>query len=210
MPAPRRRGARGTGGRTLSADRTNEILSQLEEIFLSSGFAHLTVDALADRLHCSKSTLYAVAQSRDEIVVAVVKHFFRNAARRIESKVEAISDPREKVASYLSGVGEEMSRVSAHCYSDMVSFEITRSIYDHNSRVAASRVHSMIQDGISSGAFRQLHAEFVGEAISVLIGGIQEGTLLQRTGLSSGEAYQELSGLVLGSLTNYGGRVESA
>jgi AcrR family transcriptional regulator len=194
----------------LTADRRSELLSQLEELFLRAGFAHLTVDTLTEELHCSKSTLYAVAPSRDEIIVAVIKHFFRNAADRIESQIEAIADPRERIARYLAGVGREMSRVSARGYSDMISYEITRSIYDHNSRVAAGRVHAMIQEGIASGAFRQLHAEFVGEAISLLIEGIQEGTLLQRTGLSSGEAYRELSGLVLGSLTNNGEPADAA
>ena len=200
----RRRRMRGAGGRKLTGDRRSELLQQLEELFLRAGFAHLTIDALTEELHCSKSTLYAIAPSRDELVIVVIKHFFRTAAGRIESQVAAIDHPRDRIASYLAGVGREMSRVSARSYADMVTHEITRSIYDHNSRVAAARVHSMIQEGIESGAFRQLHAEFVGEAISLLIEGIQEGALLQRTGLSSGEAYRELSSLVLGSLANNG------
>jgi AcrR family transcriptional regulator len=200
----RRRNVRGNSGRSLTNDRRSSVLQQLEELFLSEGFADSTVEALVTRLRCSKSTLYGIAPSRDEIIVVVVKQFFREAAQRIEAAVGEIADPRDRIASYLAGVGSQMGRMSERCYSDMVSYAITRDIYDHNSRVAAGRVNSMIQEGIAVGAFRQLHAEFVGQAISLLIEGIQEGTLLRRTGLTSGEAYQELSGLVLASLTNYG------
>lgn len=200
----RRRNMRRYSGRSLTSNRRTSVLRQLEELFLSEGFADFTVEALVARLRCSKSTLYGIASSRDEIIVVVVKQFFRAAAQRIEAAVGEIADPRDRIATYLAGVGIEMSRMSERCYSDMVSYAITRDIYDHNSEVAASRVNSMIQEGITAGAFRQLHAEFVGQAISLLIEGIQEGTLLRLTGLSSGEAYHELSGLVLASLTNYG------
>jgi hypothetical protein len=131
-----------------------------------------------------------------------VKHFFREAAARIEASVAPIRDPRERIATYLAGVGREMRRMSPTCYADMLAFGTTRDIYDHNSRVAARRVHDMIHEGIASGAFRSVHAEFIGEAVSILIAGIQQGELLERTGLSSGEAFGELSTLVLAALTN--------
>ena len=188
--------------RRRTGDHTEAILEQLEELFLDVGFAHLTVGALAKEVHCSKSTLYGVAPSRDQLVVAVVKHFFRHAAARIEARVAEITDPRDRVAIYLAGVGDEMRRMSPACYADMIGFETTRGIYDHNSRVAASRVHEMIHEGIRSGAFRPVHAEFVGEAVSLLIEGIQQGALLERTGLSSGDAFAELGELVLAALTN--------
>jgi AcrR family transcriptional regulator len=188
-------------GRRGASDRTEALLQQLEDLFLDLGFADLTVDALAKKLQCSKSTLYAIEPSRDQLVVAVVKHFFRHAAARIEAKVAEIHDPRDRVAIYLAGVGEEMRRMSPTCYADMVAFGTTRGIYDHNSRVAARRVQEMIRDGITSGAFRPLHAEFVGQAVSLLIEGIQQGALLDRTGLSSGDAFGELAELVLAALT---------
>jgi AcrR family transcriptional regulator len=183
-----------------SSERSEALLQQLEDLFLEVGFVDLTVDALARKLQCSKSTLYAIEPSRDQLVVAVVKHFFRYAAARIEAKVAEIHDPRDRVAVYLAGVGEEMRRMSPACYADMVASGTTRGIYDHNSRVAARRVQEMIREGITCGAFRPLHAEFVGQAVSLLIEGIQQGALLDRTGLSSGDAFVELAELVLSAL----------
>jgi hypothetical protein len=55
---------------------------------------------------------------------------------------------------------------------------------------------------VASRSFREVNAQFVGEAVSLLIEGIMHGGLLERTGLSSGDAYVELGSLVLSALTN--------
>jgi AcrR family transcriptional regulator len=45
--------------------RQAELLDQLEALFLAEGFARFTLEDLAVRLHCSKSTLYALAGSKE-------------------------------------------------------------------------------------------------------------------------------------------------
>jgi AcrR family transcriptional regulator len=44
--------------------RQAELLDQLEALFLAQGFARFTLEDLAVGLHCSKSTLYAMAGSK--------------------------------------------------------------------------------------------------------------------------------------------------
>lgn len=169
---------------------------------LAEGFARLTVDDLAARLQCSKSTLYAISSSKDYLVTTAIKHFFRDATANIEERIAGVADPAERIAAYLAGVGTEMRRLSQACYDDMVAHDSTRDIYAINSAAAARRVREFIRDGIGTGRFRTVHAEFLGEAVGLLIDGIQHGELLARTGLSSGDAFTELSDLVLSALTN--------
>lgn len=188
--------------RPLRDQRREALLARLEELILDRGFADLTMDQVAARLKCSKSALYALAPSKEQLVTLVVKRFFREATSAVEMRVASVTDPTERVAAYLAGVGEQMRRMSPTCYADMVRFPVTGDIYDLNSRAAAEHVRQMIQDGIKQGIFRSLHARFIGEAASVLIESIQHGGLLERVGLSSGDAYAELSSLVLGALTS--------
>lgn len=192
-------------GRSLPDERRGALLGRLEELILAQGFRDLTLDQVAAKLRCSKSALYALAASKEQLVTTVVKQFFRDATTRVEGKTASITDPREQVATYLAAVGDEMRRMSPGCYEDMVHFPVTRDIYDLNSRSAAERVREMIQAGIKQGVFRSVHARFVGETVSVLIESIQHGGLLERVGLSSGDAYAELSSLVLGTLSNGSG-----
>lgn len=188
--------------RRVNDARREELIGRLEELILSEGFRHLTMDELATRLQCSKSTLYAVAAGKDRAVLTVLKHFFREAAARIEERVATITDPAERIAVYLASVGDEMRRMSRTCHVDMVADDAAFEIWALNARASARRVREFISEGLATGQFRGVHAEFVGESVSLLIDGIQHGELLERTGLSSGEAYTELSELVLAALTN--------
>jgi AcrR family transcriptional regulator len=189
-------------GRDLDNRRRDELLGRLQELALAEGFARLTVDDLAARLHCSKSTLYAISSSREYLVATAIRHFFRDATAHIEANVREINDPAARIAAYLAGVGTEMRRMSPACYEDMVSSDLTAEIYAVNSAAAARRVREFIHEGVESGAFRAVHAAFVGEAVALLIDGIQHGVLLNRTGMSSGDAYAELGDLVLAALLN--------
>jgi AcrR family transcriptional regulator len=188
--------------RRIDDARREELLSRIQDLVLAEGFSRLTVDDLATRLQCSKSTLYAISSSKEYLVTTAIKHFFRDATAHIEERVAGIADPAERIAAYLAGVGTEMRRLSQACYDDMVTHDSTRDIYAINSMAAARRVRGYIGDGIDAGRFRTVHAEFVGEAVGLLIDGIQHGELLNRTGLSSGDAYTQLSDLVLAALTN--------
>jgi AcrR family transcriptional regulator len=189
-------------GRHLESARRDELLTRLQDLVLSEGFARLTVDDLATRLHCSKSTLYAISSSREYLVATAIRHFFRDATERIEDTISKITDPTAKIAAYLAGVSTEMSRMSPACYDDMVSSDLAADIYAVNSAAAARRVREMIHEGVESGAFRAVHAAFVGEVVALLIDGIQHGMLLKRTGLTSGDAFAEVSRLVLAALLN--------
>jgi AcrR family transcriptional regulator len=178
------------------------MLQALEDLVLVEGFARLSMDDLASRLHSSKSTLYGLASSREQLVIAVVRHFFKEATARIEAEVAPVADAPTKIAIYLAAVGAEMRRMSPVCYGDMLSYEPTRGIYERNSLAAANRVREFIQEGVLAGTFRVVSGEFVGAAVALLIDGIQHGELLERTGLSSGDAFTELSTFVLSALTN--------
>src|SRR3954451_12139473 len=84
--------------------RQAQLLDQLEELFLADGFARFTLDDLALRLHCSKSTLYTLASSKEQLALRVVKHFFRKAAAAVEAQTITELDPALRVTAYLNAV----------------------------------------------------------------------------------------------------------
>ncbi|SHK96336.1 hypothetical protein SAMN05443637_11564 [Pseudonocardia thermophila] len=133
--------ARGRGGassrRRDDAARREEITARLEEIFLAEGFSSLTFDDLCRRLHCSKTTLYLVAATREQIIQRVTRRFFQKSTEVIEAAIAGTEDPAERIVRYLAGVGAAMSRNSRQFYEDMVSYEPTAAIYRLNARAAA-------------------------------------------------------------------------
>src|SRR3990170_9156437 len=98
--------------------RRERMLGRLRELFLREGFAELSVGDLAERLHCSRSTLYLVAPSKEQIVVATVRSFFRLAANRVEATVATSEDPARRLALYFEAVATELQPASDRFYAD--------------------------------------------------------------------------------------------
>lgn len=184
------------------SDRRDEVLQRLERLILAEGFQSLTIDNIAARLQCSKSTLYAVAPSREQLVIAAIKRFLRERAHKIEERVAAVEGARERVATYLTSIRDEMADMSRDCYDDMRNLETTDDLYRMNAVASAAKVRELIHEGVADGSFRPVHAEFVSEAVNLLIEGIMEGAFLERIGMSDGDAYGELSALILIALTS--------
>lgn len=186
---------RGDGGRRES------LLNELEDIFLAEGFSGLTVDELCRQLRCSKSTLYSVASTREQIVQAVVRHFFARSTAVIEADLERETDAASRVLRYLAGVGAAMRRNSRAFYRDMVTYRPTAEIYRLNSQAATRRVQVMIECGVRDGSFRPADAALAALMVAHLMDGVQSGEVLEATGLSAGEAFAELGELLIHGLS---------
>ncbi|MCX0272879.1 TetR/AcrR family transcriptional regulator [Nocardia zapadnayensis] len=191
--------------RRVDTARREDLLRQAQEIFLSEGFTTLTIGELTERLHCSKATLYSVAATKEQLVVLATKQFFGESAEIIEAAVASQTDSQTKILTYLSGVATAMRRNSTAFYDDMVAFAPTAEIYARNTARAAERVRELIDDGIREGRFRATDGMFASQLVALAIEGVQSGVLLERTGLSAADAFNELATLLLhGLLRNPG------
>jgi AcrR family transcriptional regulator len=180
--------------------RQSELLDRLLSLFLTQGFSRFTLDDLAAELRCSKTTLYALAPSKEQLAVEVVKHYFKNATAEVESAVAKQTRHDRRIAAYLNAVADALRPASRTFLDDVATFAPARSVYERNTRIAADRVRSLIEEGIASRAFRQVHIGFAAEMVAHTMQAIQRGDIARRTGLSDAEAYRELASFVLHSL----------
>ncbi len=187
--------------------RRARVLDQLIELFLAEGFADFGVGDLAARLSCSRSTLYLVAASKEQIVVSAVRSYFRRAAERIEARVAAADDPADRLAVYLTAVAEELEPATPRFHRDLQTFPPAGAVYGENTRYAAQRVQELVAAGVAAGSLRPVDAGFTGVAVAQVMAAIQSGTVGRATGLDDAEAYRALADLVVhGTATSAQGR----
>jgi AcrR family transcriptional regulator len=177
--------------------RRAELLDQLEELFLAEGFARFTLDDLALRLHCSKSTLYALAQSKEQLAHRVVKHFFRKATEAVEAQTVTETDPGLRVTAYLTAVARALAPAGPAFHRDLDSFAPGREVYERNTALAADRVRELIAEGVTQGRFRAVHPALVADTVTTLMFRIGRGDTQRATGLDDATAYRELAALLL-------------
>jgi AcrR family transcriptional regulator len=187
-------GADGTAGLTR---RQTELLDQLEALFLAEGFAGFTLDDLAARLHCSKSTLYALAGSKEQLALRVVRHFFRKATEAVEAQTGRETDPGLRVVAYLSAVARALAPAGSAFHRDLDAFAPGRETYERNTAMAADRVRRLIAEGVAEGRFRDVHPALVADTVTALMLRIGRGETGRATGLDDATAYRELAALLL-------------
>ncbi|MFC9665554.1 TetR/AcrR family transcriptional regulator [Nocardia sp. NPDC127606] len=176
--------------------RRIELFDELVDLLLTEGFAHLTLDAIAARLKCSKSTLYTLAGSKEQLVAAATVHFFKRATDAVEAKVAATTDAGERIPAYLTAVGAALSVASERFMTDLEAFAPARAVYERNTRIAARRVRDLIDEGVASGAFRHVHASFAADLAATMMVRIQQRGVRAATGLDDAAAYRELASIL--------------
>jgi AcrR family transcriptional regulator len=200
----RRGGAMTTAVPSATAGLTRrqaELLDQLEALFLAEGFARFTLEDLAVRLHCSKSTLYALAGSKEQLAQRVIKHFFRSATDAVEASTVTVRDPGLRVTAYLTAVAAALAPAGPAFHHDLDSFGPGREIYERNTALAADRVRELISDGVAQGRFRDVHPALVADTVTTLMFRIGRGETARATGLDDATAYRELAALLLHGIT---------
>jgi len=177
--------------------RQAQLLDQLEELFLAEGFARFTLEDLAVRLHCSKSTLYTLAGSKEQLALRVVRHFFRQATEAVEAQTAQETEPALRVTAYLRAVARALAPPSPAFYRDLDSFAPGRAVYERNTAAAAERVRQLIDEGVAAGHFRQVHPALIADTVTTLMFRIGRGDTARATGLDDAAAYRELAELLL-------------
>jgi AcrR family transcriptional regulator len=181
--------------------RQAELLDQLEELFLAEGFTRFTLEDLALRLHCSKSTLYALAGSKEQLAHRVVKHFFRKATAAVEADTVTEDDPARRVTAYLIAVARALGPAGPAFHRDLDSFPPGREVYERNTAAAADRVRTLIADGVAQGRFREVNPALIADTVTTLMVRIGRGDTQRATGLDDATAYRELAALLLHGIT---------
>jgi AcrR family transcriptional regulator len=180
--------------------RQRELVGQLVDLFLVEGFADLTLDDIAARLGCSKRTLYALADSKEQLAVRSVRYFFKLATEQVESAIARTRSPAARVTRYLEAVAQALRPAGPLFRRDLARNAATREVYEQNTVAAANRVRQLIDDGIRAGAFRNVSAVFVGEVVTATMRRITSGEIGRATGLDDAQAYGELARLVVAAI----------
>ncbi|WP_433472518.1 TetR/AcrR family transcriptional regulator [Spirillospora sp. CA-142024] len=182
---------------TRASRRRESLIERLMEVFLDRGFAELSVADLAAVLRCSKSTLYSVAASREQIIVAVVRAFFRQATEHVEAVLDASADPRERVGAYLRAISDELAPASPAFFADLDAFAPAREVYKQNTGFAVRRVQGLVRE-----ASPDSDAAFVGAVAGQVMESIHRGEIKAQTGLDDSAAYAALASLIVARMAS--------
>jgi len=179
--------------------RRDALLDRLVEVILVDGFAEASIEELAAKLRCSKSTLYSLADTKERIIVAGVRRFFQRAAARVDARLlRTDGTPLERIRTYLVAIATELAPASPAFFADLDSWPTTQQIYRDNTRIASERVRELVRE--ASPAASGAQATFVGAVAAQVMEGIHRGEIETATGLDDSAAYRALADLIVQGL----------
>jgi AcrR family transcriptional regulator len=176
--------------------RQTELLDQLEELFLREGFAQLTLDDIVSELRCSKMTLYTLAPSREQLILAVLRRFFEQASERISNHLSRYRSSTRRIRAVLEATISELRRITPHCFNDVLGYSTTRELYEAFARSCGEQLLNVLKQTQGEGADNLATSRFVSEVVRVLFDEIVTGELERTTGLNQREVLDHLFRLV--------------
>jgi AcrR family transcriptional regulator len=180
--------------------RQSGLRDALVDLFLAKGFLRFTLDDIAAELSCSKRTLYALAESKEQLAVLAVREFFRRSTDQVEAAIARTRAHGRRLTGYLEAVAAALAPASRAFTDDVANFPPAREIYERNTEAAARRVRELIDEGCREGAFRTVDSTFVAEVVTASMRRITSGELTAATGLNDAQAYRELAKLTLAAV----------
>jgi AcrR family transcriptional regulator len=176
--------------------RREQLLDQLEEIYIADGFRSSRVGQLASRLRCSRSTLYALAPSKEALIVLSVERLIERANVDARCAAATQRSAMAKIATFITAMSNWMVRISPQFWEDVRSFEPTAALFAEKRAIGSQTVTRYLDEGVASGEFRQANTVFLGHVIWLASSAARDPDVLERAGLDSGQAILEVRDLL--------------
>jgi len=168
------------------------VLDALEALIIAEGFSHLTVADIADKLHCSRRTLYDVAPTKDDLVVMAVAQFVDRLLESMRDVAAAVSNPVEALSA-LTQLGVDASAAfSPEFERDSMNNARTRSEVGRFDIGLISMIRGLIEDAIRLGEFREgINATLAAHACVGALAAIQDPAVLADASATYGDAVRQ-------------------
>lgn len=179
--------------------RHREVLDQLEQLFLSQGFAAFTVRELAAGVGCSRRTLYELAPSKDELVLVVLDRFLHRIGREALAEIQESDPIIDQIRRYIAG-GFELQQLATVFAEDLADDPAARRLLDRHFRYVMTVVERLVTEGIERDELREVTPSVVAGAIAGSSLYMTQPEVTADIGLDKSKASEEMLDYLLASL----------
>lgn len=162
--------------------RQRELLDELEALVVGGGFADLTMAQMAARVNCSLRTLYGIAPSKDELVLAIVDRRLRRIGRHAIAAADAGRSALESLRHYLGAANEAVQPTTVAFAREFAGVAGAKEMLDSHESYVVAVAKSLLERAISEGEIARVDAA----ALAHVLGGL--GREFARPGLASAVA----------------------
>jgi AcrR family transcriptional regulator len=131
-------------------DRQRELLDELGPVF-EDGFADLNMASLAKRLNCSLRTLYALAPSRDKLVLTVVDRHLRHIGREARDVITDNMSALDALAAYLHASTRALAGTSDAFARDLATVDTVEGLISSHTNYVYRVARALLDLAVDQG-----------------------------------------------------------
>lgn len=136
-------------------EEKDKIIEQIEDKLFKEGFYKTTMDEVASELGMSKKTIYKFFPSKDDLVMAIAKHFMNVMKSKIVPALNTDKNAIEKLAELINILATASDKISTKRMEEMKRHfpEIWNEIDKFRTKMMFENITKIINQGKDEGLF---------------------------------------------------------
>jgi AcrR family transcriptional regulator len=180
--------------------RQRELLDDLQRLFFAEGFAQLTMAALAAQLRCSLRTLYALAPSRDELVLIAVDRNLWRVGHSARVAIEPDMSALQALRAYLRAATVAVSERSAAFARDLAAVPSARALAQGHRQYLYEVTKAILDLAVCHGEMEPVDTTAVARVLAGLGGLFSQPEVIPTLRGTPKESADEVLEIILRSL----------
>jgi AcrR family transcriptional regulator len=177
------------------------LLDAAEELFGQEGFLHLTTDELAQRLHCSKRTLYEIGAGRDRIFETVLHRRTTRLEKSLFAQVDNAPDTEAALLASVEAIVAALEGMSPIYLRDIQIFPPAVKMVKGFQRQLAEAIARAIKRGEKEQLFRRIEPRVAAEALLASINRMIQPDFLATSSVTAAQAVRQVFQIFWGGLS---------
>lgn len=136
-------------------DDQAKIIEQVEDKLFKEGFYKTTMDNVASELGMSKKTIYKFFPSKDDLVMAIAKHFMNGMKNKIIPALSSDKNAIEKLAELISILAKASEKISPQRMDEIRKYfpNLWNEIDKFRTQMMFGNITKVIDQGKAEGLF---------------------------------------------------------
>jgi len=188
-------------------DRT-KIVEMTEEKFFRDGFYKTTMDEVASELKMSKKTIYKFFPSKDDLIMAIAKHFMEGLKNKVVPALSSDKNAIEKLAE-LNGILAKVSqKISTNRMDEIKTYfpNLWNEIDNFRTKMMFANITKVIDQGKAEGLFIDYPTPIVMNTLVSSVRSIVNPEFILNNNFSIAEAAINVFKVVIGGIVTDKGR----
>jgi AcrR family transcriptional regulator len=185
-----------------------KIIEQIEDKLFKEGFYKTTMDDVASELGMSKKTIYKFFPSKEDLVMAIAKHFMNRMKSKIVPALNTDKNAIEKLAELINILATASEKVSPKRMDEMRKYfpNLWNEIDSFRTKMMFGNITKVIDQGKSEGLFIDYPTNIIMNILVASIRNIVNPDFILNNNFSIIEAARYAFKIIIGGIVTEKGK----